>query len=135
MKCLSVCQPFADLITSGRKSIELRVWNTRFRGDFLVHAPLRIRTANCARLGVDKRPVTGAIVGMAELYDVKRYDTAESLSADDSLHHAGDGHPARAFGFMLRNPRTFMAPVPYAGQLGFFEAKLPKAAIDEYGSV
>ncbi|MEK6867048.1 MAG: ASCH domain-containing protein, partial [Thermoproteota archaeon] len=27
MKCLSVSQPFADLIISGKKTIELRNWN------------------------------------------------------------------------------------------------------------
>ncbi|MFB5646865.1 MAG: ASCH domain-containing protein, partial [Candidatus Nitrosomaritimum yanchengensis] len=43
MKCLSVSQPFADLIISGNKTIELRNWNTAFRGEFLIHAPLKIR--------------------------------------------------------------------------------------------
>ena len=39
-KCLSIRQPYADLIVSGRKTIELRKWNARFRGEFLVHAHL-----------------------------------------------------------------------------------------------
>ena len=38
MKCLSLKQPFAELVVSGRKTIELRMWNTRYRGEFLVHA-------------------------------------------------------------------------------------------------
>ena len=38
MKCLSVCQPFAELIVQGKKTIELRKWNTKFRGEFLIHA-------------------------------------------------------------------------------------------------
>ncbi len=131
MKCLSVCQPFADLIISGRKTIELRVWNTNFRGNFLVHSPLKVRTADCTRLGIDKRLVTGAIVGMAELYDVKRYDSPQALDADADFHHAGRDHPIKAFGFMLKNPRAFRVPVPYSGQLGFFEAKLPRTGVDD----
>ncbi|MDH3854192.1 MAG: ASCH domain-containing protein, partial [Nitrosopumilus sp.] len=27
MKCLSISQPFADLVISGKKNIELRNWN------------------------------------------------------------------------------------------------------------
>ena len=42
MKCLSVCQPFAELIVQGKKTIELRKWNTKFRGEFLVHAAKNI---------------------------------------------------------------------------------------------
>jgi len=38
MKALSLKQPFAELIVSGKKTIELRNWNTKFRGKFLVHA-------------------------------------------------------------------------------------------------
>ena len=43
MKCLSICQPFANLIIQNKKTIELRKWNTNFRGEFLVHAPIKIR--------------------------------------------------------------------------------------------
>ena len=50
MKCLSVSQPYADLIIHGRKTIELRKWNTRFRGEFLIHAPQKIRLDACKRL-------------------------------------------------------------------------------------
>ncbi len=38
MKVLSIKQPFAELIIQGRKKIELRKWNTKFRGDFLIYA-------------------------------------------------------------------------------------------------
>ena len=79
MKCLSVSQPFADLIISGKKTIELRNWNTNFRGEFLIHAPIKIRTEDAKRLKINKKLVTGAIVGKAELYKVKKY---ESLKPD-----------------------------------------------------
>ena len=42
MKCLSLRQPFAKLIISGKKTIELRKWNTKFRGEFLVHASKKV---------------------------------------------------------------------------------------------
>ncbi|MEK0322582.1 MAG: ASCH domain-containing protein, partial [Nitrosopumilus sp.] len=55
MKCLSVSQPFADLIISGKKIIELRKWNTNFRGEFLIHAPIKIRIEDCKRLKINKK--------------------------------------------------------------------------------
>ncbi len=38
MKALSLKQPFTELILQGRKTIELRKWNTKFRGNFLIHS-------------------------------------------------------------------------------------------------
>ena len=38
MKCSSLKQPYADLLASGKETIELRNWNTKFRGKFLIHA-------------------------------------------------------------------------------------------------
>jgi len=34
----SLKQPYAELLVSRKKTIELRNWNTSFRGKFLVHA-------------------------------------------------------------------------------------------------
>lgn len=126
MKCLSVSQPFADLVVSGAKTVELRRWNTSFRGEFLVHAPLKVRTADCKRLGVSGRPVTGAIIGKAEIYGVREYKSGKEIAADSDLHHAGPGFERSRFGFMLKNPRRFRIPVPWKGRLGFFDAELPR---------
>jgi hypothetical protein len=38
MKCFSLKQPYSDLLVVGEKTIELREWNTKFRGEFLIHA-------------------------------------------------------------------------------------------------
>ena len=52
MKCLSICQPFAELIIQNRKTVELRTWNTNFRGEFLVHAPIKIRKEEYKKLKI-----------------------------------------------------------------------------------
>ena len=126
MKCLSVSQPFADLIVSGRKTIELRGWNTGFRGEFLVHAPLKVRAEDCRRLKAGCKLVTGAIVGKAELYDVKKYGSKKEADGDSRLHFAGKRFQGRAYGFMLKNPKAFRIPIPWRGRLGFFDVDLPK---------
>ena len=125
MKCLSVSQPFADLIVSGAKKVDLRNWNTRYRGEILIHAPVRIRDEDCRRLAVRVRPVTGAIVGRATLVDVRRYGSAAEVRRDYPLHLAGPGFEDRKYGFVLDNPIRFKAPVPWKGRLGLFEVRPP----------
>ena len=129
MKCLSVSQPFADLIISGKKTIELRKWNTNFRGEFLIHAPLKIRIEDCNRLKINKKFVTGAIIGKAELYDVKKYNSKKEVKEDQKFHFASKSFHDRTFGFLLKNPKSFRIPIPCKGQLGFFGVDLPKTKI------
>ena len=85
MKCLSISQPFAELIISGKKNIELRNWNTNFRGEFLIHAPIKIRTDDCKRLKIKEKLVTGAIIGKAELYQVKKYDSDKEVKKGSKI--------------------------------------------------
>ena len=130
MKCLSVSQPFADLIVSGKKTIELRKWNTNFRGEFLVHAPLKIKTDEVKRFKINKKLTTGAIVGKAELYHVKKYNTKKEIIEDKQFHHAGENFQKSKYGFMIKNAKSFKIPIPWKGQLGFFEANIPKTKIE-----
>ncbi len=129
MKCLSVSQPFADLIISGKKIIELRSWNTNFRGEFLIHAPLKIRADDCKRLKIKKKFVTGAIIGKAEIYKVKKYDSFKEIRSDQKLHLASKKFKTKTFGFMLKNVKSFRVPISCKGRLGFFEVNIPKTKI------
>ena len=129
LKCLSISQPFADLIISGKKIIELRKWNTNFRGEFLIHAPIKIRTEDCKRLKINQKLVTGAIIGKVELYNVKKYNSNKEIKADQKFHLASKNFHDRTFGFMLKNAKSFRISIPYKGQLGFFDVDLPKTKI------
>ena len=129
MKCLSVSQPFADLIISGKKTIELRNWNTNFRGEFLIHAPIKIRTEDCERLKITKKLVTGAIIGKAELYDVKKYNSSKEVKMDQKFHLASKNFQDKTFGFKIKNVKPLRIPIPWKGQLGFFDVELSKARI------
>lgn len=112
--CLSVRQPWADLIVDGVKDVENRRWSTTFRGAVLIHAARRIEQDDVGRVRRDLglapeqeyRPVTGAILGMTRIVDcVSR-------------------HPSRFFsgpyGFVLEDSVRFERPIPYRGRLGFF---------------
>jgi predicted transcriptional regulator len=129
LKSLSVSQPFADLIISGKKTIELRKWNTNFRGEFLIHSPIKIRVDDCKRLKINKKLVTGAIVGKAELYDVKKYNSIKEVKMDQKYHHASKDFHNKKYGFVLKNAKQFRIPIPWKGRLGFFEVDLPKTTV------
>lgn len=124
MKCLSLKQPFADLLAHGEKTIELRKWNTSFRGEFLIHASKNIDIESCERLDMDTNKLTvGTIIGSAFLYDVKEYNNREEFERDRHKHFSVvtkyfEGY---IYGFLISNAKTFKKLVPYPGKLKFFE--------------
>ena len=124
MKCLSLKQPYADLLAFGEKTIELRKWNTRFRGEFLIHASKNIDIQACERLDIDIDKLTiGAIIGSAFLYDFKEYSNQEEFNKDKQKHFSivtkyFDGYK---YGFLIRKARLFKKSIPYRGKLRFFE--------------
>ena len=123
MKCLSLKQPYAELLVSGKKSIELRNWNTYFRGKFLVHASKNIDKERLDFLSIDHNKLTlGAIIGSAVLYDVKEYRNKLDLELDKDKHLADiKKFGFRTYGFMIKNAHRFRRSIPYPGMLKFFE--------------
>ena len=122
MKCLSICQPFAELIVQGKKTIELRKWNTKFRGEFLVHAAKNILIEDCKRMKISPSSITtGAIIGKVNLADVKKYDSDKELYIDKKKHHSVSYNTKNKYGFILENPKKLLVPIPYLGKLNFFE--------------
>ena len=126
MKCLSICQPFAELVIQNKKTIELRKWNTNFRGEFLVHAPIKIRKEDCKKMKIKEKLTTGAIIGKVELYDVKKYESLKEIQKDSDQHFSTKTFQKKPFGFILKNSKPLRIPIPWKGQLGFFDVELPK---------
>ena len=123
MKCLSLKQPFAELVVSGRKTIELRSWNTHYRGPFLVHASGNADEDACSRFGMDPRSLAKRVImGKALLYDVKEYKGDGEFARDREKHLATDNYSSSRFGFILKDAVRFKEPIPMKGMLGFFEA-------------
>ncbi|MDC0154286.1 ASCH domain-containing protein [Nitrosopumilus sp.] len=129
MKCLSICQPFAELIIQNKKTIELRKWNTKIRGEFLVHAPIKIRKEAYEKLKINEKLTTGAIIGKVELIDVKKYESLKEIKIDKKKHFGSTTSQKRIYGFILKNAKPFRIPIPWKGQLGFFDVDLPKMKI------
>ena len=127
MKCLSLKQPFAELLVSGIKSIELRKWNTKFRGKFLIHASKNLDKERASSLSIDYTKLSqGAIIGTAILYDVKEYKSKAEFVKDKNKHYADiKKFGSYKFGFMVSNAHRLRTPRTYPGRLRFFEVQYP----------
>ena len=120
MKALSLKQPFAELILEGKKKIELRKWNTNFRGEFLVHSSKNPDEESMKRFGFNQLPL-GFILGKAKLTDVKHYASDSEFNQDKELYLASKNWGD--FGFVLENP-VRIEPIPTRGQLNFWNFEM-----------
>jgi hypothetical protein len=99
MKAISIHQPWAWLIVTGRKDIENRSWKTHYRGEILIHASLKFDSRPLSEIedeyGVRLPPIDemrrGGIVGRCELVDC--------VTAHRSKWFLGP------YGFVLKNSR------------------------------
>ncbi len=120
MKALSIQQPFAYCITHGTKRVENRTWYTRVRGPVLIHASKAYQTdteyvINAYSPDLDiiemKRAPRGAIVGAAMLVACVR---AHEVAEDQRIWAGGP------WCFVFADVMAY-SPIPYRGELGFFE--------------
>lgn len=118
-KCLSLKQPYAELVASGKKTIELRRWNTKYRGEFLIHAAKTFDVEDVARFNLS-RIDTGVFIGKATIYDVKHYENEEEWKADKDKHLAGDDLRWGMNGFLIKDAMKFEKTIPFSGALMFF---------------
>jgi len=117
MKVLSLKQPWAELILQGKKVIEIRKWNTKFRGKFLIHSSKIPDRESMKKFNFKELP-NGFIVGEAELIDVKKYLDNEEFDTDKDRHLANNGFGD--YGFILKNVRR-IEPIIASGKLGFWD--------------
>ena len=122
---LSIRQPWAEIILQGKKSIETRKWDTKFRGTFYIHAPKSIDDYACKVFNIDKYSlVIGAIVGKAELVSTKEYLTTYEFLDDEEKHKSKFyGFDSPTYGFVLENVER-VGPIPTKGKLGFFKIEI-----------
>lgn len=110
MKCLSIQQPWANLILLHDKRVENRSWPTNFRGTMLVHTGKRVDTDGMHYYpGNPEELMCGYILGMVDVIGCDSKLTGNDYEADGQWH------------WRLANPRGFAEPIPYRGQLGLFD--------------
>lgn len=110
MRVLSVRQPWASLIASGRKTIELRSWGTKYRGPVLILAGSAIWRGTEHPIG----PL-GVSLCIVDLLDVRGVTSAD---ADAACIVPPEGF---AFAWLLGNARA-VRQMPVKGKLGLYAA-------------
>ena len=59
---------------------------------------------DCKRLKINSKTlVKGAIVGKAEIYDVKKYNSMSDIIKDSKKHLASKSFQNKKYGFMIKN--------------------------------
>lgn len=120
MKALSIRQPWAELIVQGRKTIELRTWQTHYRGRLAIHASQTVREEACVAYGLDPaRVIRGALAGMVELVDISALDEAAWEDLRDQ-HLSLRDFPGPTFGWRLEDPQRLPQPIPMRGRRSLF---------------
>ncbi len=120
MKVLTLKQPWAELILQGRKNIEIRKWNSTFRGPFLIHASGNIDEEGMKKYGYKEEDLPRqAIVGKTELIDVKQYKNEEEFNKDKNRHLAT--WQWGSYGFVLGKVERIKEIKNVKGALGFWE--------------
>ncbi len=124
MKCISLKQPYAELLASGKKTIETRGWSTKFRGSFLIHASKTVDVEACKYYEIDTDKIAkGAIIGKAVIYDVKKYLNNKEFSLDKNKHLSLKKlvNNKNMYGFLIKDAIKLEDAVPYLGKIGFFD--------------
>lgn len=105
-KAISLKQPWANLVATGKKTIETRAWSTKYRGDLVI----------CSSQSPKIEPY-GKALCIAELYDVRPMEKKDEKKACIKVY-------PKAQAWFLRNIRKVDPPIPVKGQLNIFNIKL-----------
>lgn len=89
IRALSIAGPFARLIAEGTKEIELRSWETSYRGLVLLHASSGSGYENCFELlEMDKSECPKfSLIGASLLTDCISYTNADLWNRDIDRHY------------------------------------------------
>jgi hypothetical protein len=131
MKCLSIKQPWANLIISGIKSIEIRTWKTSYKGQLFIHTGKVIDQDAKILFPKTSTEPTGALIGIVKLVEIKIYDTPELFNQDYKLHlNPMDYYYGKTlYGWKFSNIQP-IKPILYPGALNLFYINISDKIIE-----
>ena len=113
MKALTICQPYAEMIALGEKTIENRNWPTSYRGPLAIHAGKSRAWMDPDDLKLYPDMSFGFVVALAELVDCVQITRLPA-------HRADNEHANGPFCWLLENVRR-IKPVPAKGAQGLWD--------------
>ena len=116
MKVLTIKQPWATLIMQGDKRFEFRSWQTKYRGDLLIHAGKGIDKEAMERLSkyIPEDLPSGKILGKVTLVDCVKM--SPDIYTDSSFKEN--------YGWQLENVTVFDEPIEAKGKLSLWEYEI-----------
>jgi len=117
VKAFNVHQPWAELIISGRKKIEVRKQSPGHQGLIAVRSTKTVLEDQCKRLGIDYNKVpTEVIVGTVEITKVIKL--TQQLYEDLRNEHLSIvPYDEKFVGWRLENPQRLKSPILYTKPL------------------
>lgn len=129
---ITIHEPYAELIRSGIKTIEVRKKGTKYRGPILIHAGLKMDKKALADLAhllpMDRKVPLGAIVCLVDLVDVFQFTLTlwEAKRKNHCVSGRFEGFRKKSGllewpkGWVLKNPRIINPPIPAKGKQSFW---------------
>lgn len=120
MKALTIKQPWAELIASGRKRVENRTWKTNYRGRLAIHAGAAKVPAHLRGYDLDEAKLDfGAVIATANLIACVSLDDTDPWNEFSWLRN--DVYAEGPWCWVLADVKRLRKPAPAKGKLGFWE--------------
>ena len=127
MKVLTIKQPWATLIMQGDKRFEFRSWQTKYRGELLIHSGKGIDKDAMIRLKkyLPEELPLGKILGKVKLVDcIKMSPEFKNMLLNENNDIYTKSSFQENFGWQLTDVEVFDKPIEAKGQLSLWEYKL-----------
>lgn len=127
MKVLTINQPWATLIMQGNKRFEFRSWQTKYRGELLIHAGKSIDKEAMKRLEkyLPKEIPIGKILGKVTLVDcVKMSPEFKEKLLKENIDIYASSIFKEDYGWQVENVEVFEKPIEASGHLSLWEYDL-----------
>lgn len=124
MKVLTIKQPWATLIMQGDKRFEFRSWQTKYRGDLLIHAGKGIDKEAMKRLAkyLPDEISFGKILGKVTLVDcVKMCPEFKDMLLKENPDIYTKSSFQENYGWQVENVKVFDEPIDVKGHLSLWE--------------
>ena len=127
MKALTIKQPWATLIMQGDKRFEFRSWQTKYRGDLLIHAGKGIDKEAMKRLEkyLPAKLSYGKILGKVKLVDcIKMSPEFKELLLKENSDIYTKSSFQENYGWQVSYVEVFENPIDAKGHLSLWEFKM-----------
>ena len=124
MKVLTIKQPWATLIMQGNKRYEFRSWQTKYRGDLLIHAGKGIDKEAMKRLSkyLPEELPARKILGKVTLVDcIKCDENFKEKCLKENKDVYAKSTFVEKFAWQLENVEVFDEPLEAKGKLSLWE--------------